>query len=111
MKILVSSLNVIVDSINQIEKYIYWYDFEMFIDDRKTFDAVLMQLQHIWETTKKVTINFWDIEWLPINEMIWLRNFIAHNYLWISESIIWETVINDIPEIKTKLLIEIEKIS
>lgn len=53
MKILVSSLNVLLDSISQIESYVYWYDFEKFINDRKTFDAVLMQLQHIWETTKK----------------------------------------------------------
>lgn len=107
MKILVASLNLILDSINQIEFYIKWYDFEKFIDDRKTFDAVLMQLQHIWETTKKVIYNFWDIKWLPVNEMVWLRNFIAHDYLWISEKIIWETIISDLPDIKNKLLKEI----
>lgn len=109
MKILVSSLNVILDSINQIELYIKWYNFTKFIEDRKTFDAVLMQLQHIWETTRKVVDNFWEIKALLTKEMVWLRNFIAHDYLWISEKIIWETVISDLPEIKIKLLKEIRK--
>jgi len=107
MKILVSSLNVLLDSITLIELYIKWYSFEKFVEDRKTFDAVLMQLQHIWETTRKIVDNFWDIDSLPTKEMIGLRNFIAHDYLWISEKIIWETVVSDLPEIKDKLLKEI----
>jgi uncharacterized protein with HEPN domain len=109
MKVLVSSLNVILDSIDRIEEYIIWLDFDKFIEDNKTFDAVLMQLQHIWETTKSTVEKFWDIEWLPIKEMIGLRNFISHDYLWISKRIIWETVVSDLPEIRIKLLEEISK--
>lgn len=104
MKILTASLNIILDSIITIENYTKWYDFEKFISDRKTFDATLMQLQHIWETTRKIVQNFWDISELPTSQMIWLRNFIAHEYLWISESIIWETVISDLPELKSKII-------
>lgn len=103
MKILISSYQVILDSINQIEDYIKWYSFDDFINDQKTMDAVLLQLQHIWETTRRIVDNFWDIDFLPTKEMIWLRNFIAHDYLWISKRIIWETVIQDIPEIKFQL--------
>lgn len=108
MKILQASLKIILDSIITIEDYTNWYDFEKFISDRKTFDATLMQLQHIWETTRKIVQNFWDIEKLPTSQMIWLRNFIAHEYLWISESIIWETVVWDLPKLK-KIIIEVIK--
>jgi len=74
-----------------------------FIEDYKTFDAVLAQLTHLWETTKVYRDNFWDIEWLPMNEMVWMRNFIAHNYLWISPKIIYNVVIIEVPKIKNIL--------
>jgi uncharacterized protein with HEPN domain len=67
------------------------------------FDAIIMQLLHLWETTKKMSDNFSNLDFLPIEEMIWMRNFIAHNYLWISEKMIYNTILHDIPEIKDRI--------
>jgi len=67
------------------------------------FDAIIMQLLHLWETTKNMSDNFPNIDFLPVKEMIWMRNFIAHNYLWISEKMIYNTIIHDIPEIKKRI--------
>jgi uncharacterized protein with HEPN domain len=67
------------------------------------FDAIIMQLLHLWESTKKMSDNFPNLDFLPVEEMIWMRNFIAHNYLWISEKVIYNTVINDIPELKIRI--------
>ncbi len=103
MKILKASFHVILDAIEQIEQYTKGYSKEDFFNDKKTMDATLIQLQHIWETTRKIVDNFGDIDFLPTSEMIGLRNFIAHDYLWINSNVIWETVIYDIPEIKEKI--------
>jgi len=103
MKILESQLKVILESINKIIHYTDWYSFEDFLKDEKTFDACLMQLQHLWETTNKLVNNFWEVDFLPTTEMIWLRNFIAHEYLWISEKLIFETIQFDLPWLKVKI--------
>lgn len=103
MKIKDSQLRVILDSVDRLLYYIDWYSFNDFVDDKKTLDACLMQLQHLWETTKKLVDNFWDIDFLPTNEMIWLRNYIVHEYLWINIKLIYETIKNDLPELKEKI--------
>ncbi len=109
MKDLYAQLYVLLDSVNKILKYSNWYNLEDFINDEKTFDACLMQFQHMWESSKKLVDNFWEIEGLPIKKMVWLRNFIAHEYLGICERIIYDTIREDIPEIKRLLEQKIEK--
>jgi len=96
-------LRVILDSVNRVIEYTQWLDFESFIEDYKTFDATLMQLQHLWETTKNMVDVFWNIKDLPTSEMISMRNFIAHDYLWVSKKIIYDVVVNELPKIKEKI--------
>lgn len=94
--------NLII-SCDRILEYSLWYGYNDFINDYKTFDAIIAQLMHLWEITKIYRDNFWEIEWLPMSEVIWMRNFIAHNYLWISKKIIYNVVVSEIPKIKNIL--------
>ncbi len=103
MKDLNTSLKILLDSINDILDYTDWYDLEDFIEDKKTFDACLMQFQHLWESTRKILEIFPSIDFLP-REIIWLRNFIAHEYLWISEKVIFNTIKNDLPKLKDDIV-------
>lgn len=100
-----NQLKILLESINKIIEYNNTNNstFEDFIKHEMVFDAIIMQLLHLWESTKNMKDSFPNLDFLPFEEMIWMRNFIAHNYLWISEKVIYNTVINDIPELKIRI--------
>lgn len=102
-------LEMILESIELIESYANWFDLKDFKNDKKTSDACLMQFQHLWETASKVRKDYWNL-WLPLDEMTWFRNFIAHEYLWIKIEIVWETIKFDLPDLKKKIT-KLKKIS
>ncbi len=89
----------LLNIINDIETYLKWDDFESFIKNQMKIDASIMKLQVLWETLKKI----WKYEWIPYNDIIWLRDWISHDYFWLDLEIIWETLKQDIPELKEKL--------
>jgi uncharacterized protein with HEPN domain len=68
-----------------------------------------MVLQQIWEITWKLDESIFSD--LPISEMRGMRNRITHNYLWIDDSIVWDTIKESIPELKIKILQLLEDIS
>jgi uncharacterized protein with HEPN domain len=94
----------ILKAISKIEKYVWKMSFDEFCDDEKTFDACCMMLQHIWECwVKLLTITWWNYKNIPFVDMRGFRNKITHDYMWVDEKIIWETIKESIPELK-KLL-------
>lgn len=100
MKDLNIYLKYLLDAIKQIEFYTKNMNFNKFDNDQKTIDACLMQLEHIWETTKNIRKNYPDFDQLPKREMSWLRDFIAHDYLWIDNEIIRDTIKIDLIVVK-----------
>jgi len=96
-------LDWILESIEKIENYSIWMNFEDFKFDSKTSDACLMQFQHIWETAFKIRKNFWNL-WLNLDPVIWFRNFISHEYLWIKLEFVWESIEVDILILKKEIL-------
>lgn len=98
------------DAIHQIETYISGYSYEKFIDDEKTQDAVIRQLEIIGEATtnledtfKKETV---EIPWREISNF---RNVLAHEYWDIDIDIIWKTINDDIQLLKNSLIPLIQK--
>ena len=81
--------------------------FEQFKQDDLIYDAVLRNLEIIGEAAKNVPEEicqrFPAIEWRKISGF---RDIVAHQYFSISDSIVWDIVINKIPV----LAIEIPKI-
>jgi uncharacterized protein with HEPN domain len=70
------------------------------------FDAVLMQLIHIWEIINKFYKNYSDkfeIN-IPYKDIIWFRNFVAHNYLGIRKRLVWNIIRKEIPKLKIEIL-------
>ncbi|MHB8068918.1 MAG: HepT-like ribonuclease domain-containing protein [Desulfobaccales bacterium] len=88
----------IIESIEKINCYIFGMDLDTFSNDRKTIDAVIMNLVIIGEAARKLPeelrIKFPDIEWARI---IGLRNIIVHDYPSINLRIIWSIVKNNLP--------------
>lgn len=98
--------NEILNWIEKIEKYVWNMDFWNFCDDEKTFDACCMQLQHIWECWVKLwklTNN--NYKNIPFVDMRGFRNKITHDYSWMDDEIIWDTIKKSLPQLKNLLKI------
>jgi len=90
----------IQDAITKIEFHIKPIDSTRLEKYPTAFDACLMQLMHIGETANKIHKKFPKFDTLPIKQMIGLRNFVAHDYLWTNTTIVKNIIHNNLPEIK-----------
>ncbi len=104
MKDSVKNLEIILDNILKLERYIDWILFEEFIINEEKYDACCMVLQQIWEIWSK--LDDWDfsLEEFPISQMRWLRNRITHDYIWLDDQILWDTIQESIPQLKKIIL-------
>jgi len=94
----------VLESIELIEKYIKGMKNEDFINDRKTTDAVVRNLEIIGEASKyipeEVKERYPDIDWKGV---IGLRNRITHEYFGISLRIVWDIVKQELPKLKEQM--------
>jgi uncharacterized protein with HEPN domain len=74
------------------------------IQDEKTYDAVVRNLEIIGEAAKHISDQFRvqvpDVEWPKIAGM---RDMLAHAYFGIDNDILWDVVQNKIPQLKTSI--------
>lgn len=105
-------VNHILESIQKIEKFISGYSFEEFLQDEKTKDAVIRNLEIIGEAAKKIPedtkIKHSQIPW---ERIIGLRNRLTHGYFAIEYGIVWEIITKELNFLKNKIqkLLEEEK--
>ena len=94
----------IEECINRIELYIKNLDYEQFMQDIKTQDAVIRNLEIIGEAAKKLTEEFKEkhsnIAWYEIGR---LRDKLIHHYSGINIDVVWSIVKNNIPKLKNDL--------
>lgn len=91
-------LQVVQESIGLIKEYIKEYDLPQFLEDRKTQDAVIRNLELIGQALKDYGVDCLiekmpDIPWLKISGM---RNVLAHEYLGIDLTLVWGTLKKDL---------------
>ncbi len=88
----------IIQSIHRIDEYIKDMDYNDFIKDNKTIDAVVRNLEVIGEASKHISIELKNkYPALPWEEMYYLRNKITHEYFGIDLAIIWDIIKNHLP--------------
>lgn len=84
-------LQDILEASLQIESYLMGFDFEAFVQDRRTVDAVTRNLEIIGEAVKylpdEVTALRPEIPWRAIAGF---RDILAHGYFRTEDSIIWD---------------------
>ena len=93
-------INDIEESINAIFEYIKDEDFDSFIEDRKTYSAVIREFEIIGEAVKhlpkEITDKYSNIEWRDIKDF---RNMLIHEYFGVDFEIVWNTINDDLPKL------------
>jgi len=91
----------IEECIRRIEMYTINFDFSKFIDDIKTQDAVIRNLEIIGEAVKNLSDEFKEnhsnAEWYEIGR---LRDKLIHHYSGVNFDVVWSIIQNDIPKLK-----------
>lgn len=78
--------------------------YEAFNSDADYRDVVCMNIFQIGELANQLSEDFKEKHRdMPWDQMYGIRNRLAHAYIKIDDSIIWETVKNDIPKLKNKI--------
>ena len=96
-------LEHIIECIGKIEAYVVEGK-ESFLQDPKTQDAVLRNLQILTESTKRLSGSLKDthpeVDW---PEVARFRNVLVHDYLGIDLLRVWDIVQGDLPDLKRKV--------
>ena len=79
-------------------------DMDCFLRDRKTCDALVRNLEIIGEAARNVPdsvkARHQQVPWKRAREM---RNVLAHVYFGVNLRMVWQTIQEDLPPLKTQL--------
>jgi uncharacterized protein with HEPN domain len=76
-----------------------------FLNDETLKRAVVRSLEIIGEATKKIPVDY-KIKWNNVKwkEMAGMRDRLIHDYMGVNYSIVWDVIINKIPELCTQVV-------
>ena len=97
-------LEDIIESCQRISRYTQGMSLEKFRNNEMAYDAVLRNIEIIGEAAKRIpTIirdQYVEIEWRRIAGM---RDVVAHHYFSIHDNIVWDIVVNKIPDLTNQV--------
>lgn len=99
-------LRHIIDAIEKIERYLKDTSLEKFIRDEVKVDAVVRNLEIVGEAaaslTREIKSQYPDVEWRFATAA---RNRLIHGYFDVDPEIVWDTTQNNLPKLKSDILI------
>lgn len=91
----------VLDAIDLIEEYTDEMSENEFLSNSMARDAVVRQIEIIGEAARNISDEFRDLHPnVPWGKMIGIRNKIIHEYFNVNFSIVWDTVQDDLPDLK-----------
>lgn len=95
----------ILDSIADIEKFLKDYNIDDLKNDKKTLYAVIRCFEIIGEASKNIDNEFKEkYHNLPWKEMSGLRDKLIHAYFGVDINLLWNTIKNNLPKLKSDLI-------
>jgi uncharacterized protein with HEPN domain len=99
-----------LEALERINLYCEGLNLQSFMQDQRTIDAVIRNLEIIGEAVKHVPEDiiqeYPSIPWQLIKGM---RNILAHEYFGVDNEILWQTITQDLPPLSPMLKQIIEK--
>jgi len=97
-------LSDIQEAICRIMEYSAGMTYQAFLEDTKTQDAIIRNLEIIGEAVKNLSKELQeghaDIPW---KSMAGVRDRLIHHYFGVSLDIVWQIVTNELPEVASQL--------
>ena len=94
----------ILDAILAIDQFTMNVEFEGFLKNKLLQDGVVRELEIIGEASKKLSSDFKDShKELPWQDITGMRDKLIHEYFGVDLIVVWETVKQDLPNLKQKL--------
>lgn len=101
---IVRYLRDVLQRINRIEQYVEDLDYAAFAQDGKTRDAVLRNFEVMGEAAKRVPGTFRNAPpEIPWKEISGMRDVLIHQYDQVDERIVWKTIQQRLPVLKSAL--------
>ena len=103
----------VLSSIQEIGEFTKDMNFEEFIKDRKTVNAVIRSLEVMGEAVKKIPVEIRDrYPEIPWKYIAGMRDKLIHEYHGVDLEIVWEVVKKEVPPLKQlfeKILIDLKE--
>ena len=97
-------LDDILTAIEKIDRYVAGLDREQFLNDEKSIDAVVRNLEIIGEATRQLPDEFITQQpHIPWQQMAGLRNRIVHEYFGLDLDIVWEIIQRHLPPLRQQI--------
>lgn len=97
----------LLQALRRIERYTETMDETMFLEDQKTQDAVIRNIEILGEAAANIrdadpefVERHSHVPWRTIRAM---RNRVSHGYFEIDLSIVWKTIKNDLPALERQI--------
>lgn len=97
-------LKHILDAIATTEKYTKDVSIEEFEENTLIRDGVIRQIEIIGEAVKNLSGNFKESrKEVPWKDIAGMRDKLIHEYFGVDLDLVWETVKNDLPQLKKQI--------
>jgi len=97
-------LSDVKEAIKRIEIYTQKIEYKEFLQDIKTQDAVVRNLEIIGEAAKNISVDFKKkYPRLPWKELAGLRDRLIHKYFGVNYEVVWTIIKEELPEISLKI--------
>ena len=97
-------LDDMLTAIGKIQRYVHGLDQTAFLNDEKTVDAVVRNLEIIGEASRQMPEDFRRTHVnVPWPKMAGLRNRIVHDYVGIDQEIVWHIIQNELAALKAEI--------
>jgi uncharacterized protein with HEPN domain len=97
-------LDDILEGIGAIEEYIHGLSEEEFATDRKTFDAVIRNLEVIGEACGNIPGALREqYAQIPWRKIVGLRNVVIHHYFGVDPETVWFIITRQLPELRDQI--------
>ena len=94
-----------VEAIDYALAFAKEYDYDTFLVDKKTYFAVVKNMEIIGEAAYQLTTEFRDSHpATPWKVIINMRHILVHGYADIIPSVLWQTLTEDLEPLKVQLL-------
>ena len=94
----------ILECIEKIESYISGVSYRKFMQDSKTKDAVVRNLEIIGEAADQIPKNIQQkYKEIPWSQIIGMRNRLIHGYFVVDYDIVWDIVSKELPDLQKKI--------